>query len=220
MEIAAKGNQTGQTLIETVVAIFILITGVVSALALAKYSFRYTDASSKQIFATALARQSMEAVKNMRDTNWLDDTLVDCSAEFSQAAGNQYCYNNWLSKTYVLGSASAGKAGVNYAVDYSPATNSWNLAASPLNYILYYDPSTGNYSNVKTSGAMASIYSRMVNIVQDFSAPFNIANNPRLVVTTTVWWYDQHCPQTSNPATLLPSCKIILQMYLTNWRDY
>lgn len=224
IKIAFITDQQGQTLIETLVAIFILITGLVSALSLAIYSFKHTDSSSKQIVATALARQGVEAVKNMRDTNWLNDNLADCSSYFSQPSGSQYCYKNWLGSNssgnnfYALGSSSAGSNGINYTADYDSLNNSWSLNASPSSYALYYDKNTGNYSS--NSSGLPTIYSRMVNIVQDFTAPFNITDNPRLIVTATVWWHDGSCPSTTNPNTLPPSCKVVLVNYLTNWRNY
>ena len=53
---------------------------------------------TKQIIATGLAREGIEAVKNMRDTNWLKDTLsVNGCYDFATGQANQAnCYVNWL----------------------------------------------------------------------------------------------------------------------------
>src|SRR5579864_7113651 len=93
MKIAVDQKQSGQTLIETVVAIFVLVTGLITAASLAISSFQSTDLASKQIIATALARQGVEAVKNIRDSNWQNGTLADCSGTMSSG---QFCYANWL----------------------------------------------------------------------------------------------------------------------------
>lgn len=75
-------NQNGQTLVETVAAVFILAMGISSALGLAVYANSTSTNITKQIIATGLAREGVEAVKSMRDTNWLKQTAID-----------QDCYN-------------------------------------------------------------------------------------------------------------------------------
>jgi type II secretory pathway pseudopilin PulG len=209
-KIAPKPEQLGQTLIETLVAIFILTTGLITAITLGIYSFNSTDNSSKQIVATALARQGVEAVKNIRDSNWLSDPLVDCSGTMG---ANQSCHPNWQG-----GGANRLSTG-DYAVDFNflGGTDGWTMSRSPANFSLNYDPSTGQYHN-GGSGA-PSIYSRDVNIAEDSSAPYTVAN-PKLVVTSTVWWSGRACPVTASPDTLPASCKTSLQMYLTNWKNY
>ncbi len=216
---AVVKSQKGQTLIETMVAIFILVIGLGSAIALANYSYQAQDSSSKQVLAAALARQAVEAVTNMRDTNWLNDTLVDCSSDYGQPAGSgaQFCYKNWLFAVYALGSGSAGSTGINYALNYNNSNNTFSLGANPANFNLYYNSATGSYT---TNGAdLPTVYSRLVNLVQDQSAPFSSAE-PRLIITVTVWWYDHLCPKASDPSALPPSCKVTLVNYLTNWRNY
>lgn len=86
-------NQQGQSLIETIVAIFVLTTGLVSGLALAIYSFGASSDILERITATGLAREGVEVVRRMRDSNWLADTLSDCE-------NGQKCYEDWLDETY------------------------------------------------------------------------------------------------------------------------
>ncbi len=198
----------GQTLIETLVAIFVLTTGLISASSLAIYSFRSSDNSAKQIVATALAREASEAIKNIRDNNWLNDTLTTGGS----CGTNQKCYPNWL------GSGQNALRNGDFAVDFNPQTNDWTMTAAPPSYLLYYDSTKGTYSSQNISAA-ATVYSRKVNITEETVAPYD-ASNPRLNVIVTVWWQGRSCPVTVNPAILPVSCKIILQSYLTNWRNY
>lgn len=64
-------KQKGQTLIEGIVAIFIIIVGIVGALILALSAFSSSVESEEQVKATNFAREALEVVRNIRDTNYL-----------------------------------------------------------------------------------------------------------------------------------------------------
>src|SRR5579884_1105677 len=135
MQAARKQKQSGQTLLETVVAIGILTMGLISAATLATYSFRAAQQDNDEIIGTALARQGIEAVKNIRDQNWLQDNLVDCSA---QLGVGQFCYQNWLQ----------GISPGDYDLQFKPQSkNVWKLVPTNSPYILKYDPNTNMYSS-------------------------------------------------------------------------
>jgi type II secretory pathway pseudopilin PulG len=98
-----KKNQTGQTMIETLIAIFILVSGIAAAVGLAVYAFSSSESITKQIIGVGLAREGIEAVKNMRDTNWLQGTLSNpttnppgCYNYASSTAFNASCYKGWM----------------------------------------------------------------------------------------------------------------------------
>jgi hypothetical protein len=110
-----KKFENGQTLIETLVAIFMLITGITASLGLAIYAFGQSTGVVKQIVAEGLAREGIEAVKNMRDINWLRQTTInsDCYNYVSQAFDSN-CYKDWM-----------GNAGTGYFC-LDPTDNSGN----------------------------------------------------------------------------------------------
>ena len=91
-------SNQGQTLIETLAALFILFMGVGAATGLAVYAFSASGNINKQIIATGLAREGMEAVRNMRDTNWLNGPLMPngCYNYATCQANQASCYLNWL----------------------------------------------------------------------------------------------------------------------------
>lgn len=105
-----KERQEGQTLVETVAAVFILVMGISSALGLAVYAYSTSTNITKQIVATGLAREGVEAVKSMRDTNWLKQVNIDkncynfafpaASTTAASCPGEPKswtcCYKNWL----------------------------------------------------------------------------------------------------------------------------
>jgi len=206
--LASGQRESGQTLIETLVAIFVLVTGLISAVSLAVASFNSTDNTNKQITATALAREAIEGVRNIRDQNWLNDTLVTCS----DLGSSQKCYQNWEG----LDGATALRAGT-YSVDYNTSNSKWTLSPSSSSYVLNYNSSSGLYSN--QAGGAPSLFSRKVTIVETVVAPYT-AQNPRLDISSTVWWQGRSCPSTTDPSTVPFGCKVVLQMYLTNWRAY
>lgn len=161
-----KDLENGQTLIETMSAVFILIMGVTSALGLAIYAYSSSTMITKQIIATGLAREGVEAVKNMRDTNWLKQLSVNINKDCYNYAsttpagigpspatcpGNtstaSCCYRNWLQEPGCAGqgndkgfciSPGAPPAESNYtlAIQKDPTKKIWVLS-SPGNTTLY-----------------------------------------------------------------------------------
>lgn len=83
-------DRRGQTFIEAMVAITIIVTAVTSALALVQSSITSTRVSGSQVIAANLAREGLEVVRSLRDSNWLAGRafhvgLVDASAKTARA---------------------------------------------------------------------------------------------------------------------------------------
>lgn len=60
-------NNYGVTLIETIVALSILTTGIISALALITNSISYSQSSEQSIVVVNLAREGLEIVRSVRE---------------------------------------------------------------------------------------------------------------------------------------------------------
>lgn len=165
-------NQSGQTLIETVVAVFVLVMGIVAALGLAIYALNASANISKQIVAVGLAREGVEAVRNMRDTNWLmlagdGDLKTDCY-NFSTGIADAPCYRCWLDNEswsssdndegYEINPASSpdcnptnnsevGTQNYNLGINYDEDDKVWDLdIASQARYGLNLDTNISNSS--------------------------------------------------------------------------
>jgi type II secretory pathway pseudopilin PulG len=65
-------KQNGQTLLEVMLAIGIMIFGIISIISLSITSSVMARRTSKELIATQLAREGLEAVRNIRDGNWLE----------------------------------------------------------------------------------------------------------------------------------------------------
>lgn len=84
-----KNKQTaaGFSLLETLVAISILVTAIVASLSLASQSISSASLSKNQIIAFNLAQEGMELVRSIRDTNSSNGTpdwllgLRNCQAD-------------------------------------------------------------------------------------------------------------------------------------------
>ena len=62
-------NQSGQTLIEMLIAIFILILALTATIVLVVTSINAARDSMNKLVATNLSREGIEVVRNIRDTN-------------------------------------------------------------------------------------------------------------------------------------------------------
>lgn len=203
----------GQTLIETIMGIFILTTGLAAGLGLAIYAFGASSSIAEKIVGTGLAREGVESVRRMRDSNWLAGTLSDCGS-------GQQCYANWLSSPYNISGATG--SGLEYRLVFNPLsqTNKWTLSlSSPSdNFRLYVEPQ-GGLSHIVS--AESSNFFRKINIIyQDINPPYGPAS-PLVLVRSTVWWHERNCPTITyfvNPSDT--TCKIITEELLTNWRNY
>jgi len=222
-------SQKGQTLIETMVAIFVMVMGITAALGLANYSLNASTSIRKQIIGMGLAREGLEAVKNMRDTNWLNGQLQANCFNYPTSTAVANCYHDWLNpsggynfqlsttpRSYRL-AFDATASSINGYWTLSPQLgNAWALDNST-------DPTKGFYvSNAGLSGN--SGFYRKITITPDITAPFNNQTSgsydwPRLLVEAQVWWTDKNCPVSAAwPGA--NKCSVQLQTYLTNWKTY
>lgn len=156
-------DNSGQTLIETLVAIFILISGVTAAVGLAIFAFGNSQNVVKQIVAVGLAREGIEAVKNMRDTNWLKDNLKNDCYNPKTSNNDGRCYKDWNDEVsqYNINPNSAKCQDANiklpsgwdpdadcrsYRLRYNVSTNFWNdfNQADNFRYGLNFNGSVDN----------------------------------------------------------------------------
>ena len=80
-------RRKAQSLLETIIAIGILIVGVVSMVSLMNVMLVARTTAEYETVATNLAREGIEVVRNLRDTNWINNLPFDQGL----FASSRYC---------------------------------------------------------------------------------------------------------------------------------
>lgn len=151
-------NQKGQSLLELMVAIAVITSALFSVWNLFLINFSGEQEAKERIVAVNLAREGLEAVKNIRDTNWLKiEAGFDCN---SVAPGQQDCH--W-DDGFIINTNNNG-----YAVPLGSMTAGLSLDS---------DVNSG-FSNIKTKIYVSSANNLYVqatdaNQGNDNLSPFN-----------------------------------------------
>lgn len=66
-----RAETGGFTIIETILAMAVIVIGIVAVIALAAKSANVINTANDKIIATFLAQEAIEVVVNIRDTNWI-----------------------------------------------------------------------------------------------------------------------------------------------------
>lgn len=219
-------HQSGQTLVETMVAALVLVIGIGAAVSLAVYGLSATAGVSKQLVGVGLAREGIEAVKNMRDTNWLRDSLETTCWNFYTNSADARCYTNWLSSHYAIDPGTTATYALGFDANVSEEMY-WQLFSTNSRFGLDYNPEKPELGLYSTGGGTIAVdqatsgFARKITLTTDNSfAPFNQSTGPRLKVTVEVWWEGKRCPDLAVDPPDNLSCKVKLETYLTNWKDY
>jgi len=76
-------NKSGQGLLETIIALGIIVGGVVGMMSLTISNQTSSEDAEERLIAVNLAREGVEVVRNIRDTNWLTceivETILNCN---------------------------------------------------------------------------------------------------------------------------------------------
>lgn len=214
-------KQSGQTLIETIVAIAVLTTALTAGLALTIYVLSHSDRSAEQVVAVNIAREAVDVVRNMRDTNWLESDAVGGGYDLTSCTigSNQFnCFPQaWDGvpaagyHNYIL------TDNANYRLELTGAGSTWKLVANP-NYRLTLG-ADGLISHLASNPPFN--YSRKVTISHDPTPPFGGGSLSELVVAVTVGWKGRGCSSMDvnwDPSTT--NCNVVVTERLTNWKDY
>ena len=190
MKISERQNNKGFAIVETLVAIFILLLSITGPMVVAQNGLRAAYLARDQITAFYLGQDAMEYVRNIRDDNLLEGVLStsgstwmngleDCLAE----VGNVGC---------TIDTASDG------GVALCP-----NGDGCDLDNPLYLNPSTGGFGFDDFNNTEQSRFSRVITIKDTVSGQ-------EMEVTVTITWitHDQ-----------LGERKIEVSSSMFNWLD-
>lgn len=181
-----KKISKGQTMIEAVVAVGMLLFTVYAMSQLSLVSIRGGMFSKNQLLATQLAREAIEVIRSKRDANWLNrqshpasrikfDEGVNLGQEFLQVSFNLDAYIRKESNLWTLKELSDGS----------------NCVQTTC--LMYRDPQTGIFSH--SPSGEKTIFSRYVQIneiCEDHSRKQNgnSCKNPNIgihILSTVAW---------------------------------
>jgi len=191
----AKPNKSGQGLVETVVALGIIIAALTAGIGLAVSSLIGSEQTLSMVVATNLAREGIEVVRNVRDTNWLTPA------------------NTWNAGLTSAADATATTV-------FNPATGAWTIDFTPNDLAgctadksckLYVGD---DYAYTHTpAGRQETMYSRLLTlnkVCQDGQILSECPPiNPQIgfEVVSTVFWNERGRDHT-----------VVIKEYLYNWK--
>ena len=145
-------HRAGQSMVEAVFAIGILLIVVAAVLGLTTSNISGSQSTEFQIIANNLAREGIEVVRSMRDANWLSG------------------------QTWNQGLWDPNGASNRARVEFDEPQNAWSLNFNYTDDSLYVSPN-GVYSH-QTVGSAKSAYARYIdlnNVCADSSGNEQIA---------------------------------------------
>lgn len=154
----------GETMIEVLVAVLVIIVGAMASLSTLDYLIARRQVARELVIATNLSREGLEAVRTIRDTNWL-----------RYAGERRKCWNN----ADPAGDPTCGgliadgghyRADLdltNYRFSLTPVSGALNLrsgATGTPSYLLKRDNATGVYTHTPpaSSSTTDTIYYRQI----------------------------------------------------------
>ncbi|MBP8016627.1 hypothetical protein KAZ01_01330 [Candidatus Gracilibacteria bacterium] len=203
-------NKNGNSIIEIMVVLVVLTVGVVGTYGILNSGQKLASTTENRVKAINIAREGIEAVQNIRDTNWIkfSSDHTNCWKVLNY---DPLCIGNSSSNIISTGSyilLNSGSLWILYGVIVNP---SWNFYTYKQNFPVYYD-SNGLISQ---SGSYSVLCSSTLNkdCLSIFSREIKIENpdNSRLKVSSIVKWVD-------NSSSAEPHV-INLETILTNWKE-
>lgn len=127
-------DQRGQTLLEVLIAMVILITALVGTVALIVNSISASRESRNRLIATSLAREAIEMARSTRDSNWVTDLEKICAGGGANdgaicIADSDCDGNSCLSESW-----DTGLIGVNPAIPVLDGSSPYHFDFSPINF--------------------------------------------------------------------------------------
>lgn len=198
-------DHRGETLVEVLIALVVLIMGAFAGVKLLGLAVINTQVAEERVIATNLAREGLEAVRSIRDTNWL-----------RYAGERRHCWNNYDDPAVaVLDCVDADDDNAPdtpiaheqpYIVDFDPDTYKWYLTAvaarldllssvtgdGSVSYQLQVDPTTGLYMHTTTGTGAPYFREVYIEYLDDYGRGLTTAAPPEsanvLRATATVGW--------------------------------
>ena len=191
MKALPQKNKRGFSLIETLVAITVLVFGIVGPLTLAQMSLRSFSQIRDRITAEYLAAEGLETVKNIRDTALIQDPDSGFP-EFTPCQSAQGCYIDATEDEYfefVGGSRKLRNDALRVCAVNCPK--------------IKYDTTTGSYNY---SVGADTIFTRQIFITSGNLNTSGAGGEEALVISRVQW-----------PSRFAGTESVEFSNYLTDW---
>lgn len=231
-----KKNKSWVSIVESILLMVIITIWVVGMYTLYTNSVKVVTSTQNRIKATSIAREWIEIVNNIRDTNWMLFWANNPSCWNAKDYDSKCITNNWAKYNPTSMNSihiTPGSYITIPEIDGSNPTYRWLLNNDsfdghnqPTANLTYSNPEYRDYYEVWTDGwlyiqwwtwaKLMPIYTREIQIQyidEDWNiiSPSNDGDNPdRMKVTSIVRWFDS--------ASKNPNHEVKLTQNLTNWQ--
>jgi hypothetical protein len=198
-------SRRAMTLLEIMGMMFIVSVWLLTVWQITHSGQRLADNTENRIKAINLAREWLEAVTNIRDTNWI-----------KFPGGKERCWNVLDYETDCMNSTNKPRLSGSYIPYLSGSLWYVNIATNTTNTGVYMNgsgfpyqtsatlPSTTPRCTVDTLTGCVTRFSRTVTVSPDGN---NASSASGMTVTATITWRDQQ------------EHSVTLSTYLTNWSE-
>ncbi|MDD3302534.1 MAG: hypothetical protein PHN31_03185 [Candidatus Gracilibacteria bacterium] len=201
--------KTGSTIVEVMISLFIISTGVIGVYSIYVKSQNLSKSTENRVKALSIAREGIEVIQNIRDTNWIP---------FS--ADTKNCWNTLNYNITCIGNiGTSGKiSSGSYTIEKDTINNRWllrvrtqtgeyNLSSYRSAYKVYIDDE-GFYTQ---SGGNLFLprFTRQLNISYPYGPYYN-ARDQKMLIKSVVSRSDSSKRGFSS---------IELENMLTNWKE-
>lgn len=197
-------NKKATSIIESMIVMLVIITWVIWMYSIFDSSTKLSNTTKNRIEAIEIAREAIEAMKNIRDTNWLlfkadPDNCWNTLNYNPNCVWDTTTTNDIIAQSYII---------------YQDTDNRWKLSEETtwtFGSWTYIDDfrvkKDSNWLYTQTWwDDFLPVYTREVQI----SYPDWDSNSPKMNISSIVYWKDS---SSSNPH------KIQLDLVLTNWEN-
>ncbi len=211
-----KTKNSGENLLEVLVSLAILAVVLTSTFALLARTTSTNTNVKNRIIALNIAREGVEAVRSIRDTNWLkysgdrrnkwlcldSETYPDCTSHGNKITSGLYIIDF---------SDTAGRyflAQVTPNITEANTISAESVAADPANFMdyrLYQDATTNKLTHTDT-GNQATPFYRQIELVPTATTNCGLApcdGETEMSVVVRVFWLEEETGRTMKLQTTL-----------------
>ena len=222
-----KADTRGFSLIETLMALFVLMVGVIGSFAVVSQAIRTSPTARQELIAAQLAQEGIEISRNVRDNTLLqigDDRLQGSALSKDWTSGLKHCGNADSYQTHME------------LADKDDISSGWSFdsgcGASAIRYKIYREPNTGFMSSLRFQGPSSADGWEDTGFRRGFDITKYTCSNPP---TCSILVLDNACTTNCHEIRILskvywntdtmpticpgPGC-VLAEDRLTNWIDY